>query len=492
MVYDAGGFDVSQITDPKVRAVIDETLRCISEGVNTALPNHVPDTLRYALQNNAFIFSGFKTFHAMREVGLSMVDDGGKIKPFDKFKEDVKTLNDNYNVNYLRAEYQHAIGTAQMAVKWDDFAKDGDKYLLQYRTAGDGKVREDHRLLDGTTLPPSDPFWNKYYPPNGWGCRCTAVQVRAEKYPASDPKMAMTRGDNATDGVKQRMFRYNAGKEMSLYPPQHPYYKAPDGVKNGTIGYVQQPFTAKSVEEAEQLFSDKLGVTCSFKGFKKSNLNQIEDIFKCTDCHFQMYPELREKIKFVGTAQGRQQLYEDALFAELKGDKASSVFDDTYRRHAKAVARRVCSAGASTYAYSSPSTKYDLNGLAFNASYQGEKAEIQLKKDVKSKWHPEKCDTVKSVFDHELGHKIDEMLGLDHDRDLLNIYNESVSKGADYIHENLSRYAYEKSFFKRKNYTPQKEFIAEAWAEYLNNDTPRPIASAVGMLIKKKYDERKK
>ena len=187
MVYDTGGFDVSKITDPKARAVIDETLRCISGGIDAAIPHDVPDTLRYALENNAFIFSGFKTFHAMREVGLSMIDKEGNLKPFDKFKTDVKAINANYNTNYLYAEYKHAMAASQMAVKWDDLSKDGDKYYLQYRTAGDDRVREDHRMLDGITLPPSDPFWSKYYPPNGWGCRCTAVQVRKEKYTASDP-----------------------------------------------------------------------------------------------------------------------------------------------------------------------------------------------------------------------------------------------------------------------------------------------------------------
>lgn len=187
--------------------------------------------LRYALENNAFIFSGFKTFHALREVGLSMVNGEGGIKSFEEFKEDVRRINSTYNTNYLYAEYKHAVGTSQMAVKWNDIQQDGDRYLLQYRTAGDDKVREDHRLLDGTTLPPSDPFWSKYYPPNGWGCRCTAVQVRRGKYPESDPVLAMTRGDNATEAAKQKMFRYNAGMEMQLFPPKHPYYKAPAKAK---------------------------------------------------------------------------------------------------------------------------------------------------------------------------------------------------------------------------------------------------------------------
>ena len=118
-----------------------------------------------------------------------------------------------------------------MAAKWHEQAKDGDRYDLQYRTAQDPNVREDHRLLHGTTLPLSDPFWDKYYPPNGWGCRCTVVQVRKGKFPLSDPKLAMLRGDNATDTSKLKIFRYNPGKSMTLFPPKHPYYKAPAEAK---------------------------------------------------------------------------------------------------------------------------------------------------------------------------------------------------------------------------------------------------------------------
>ena len=231
LIYDDGGFDISQLEDPAVRAVINETMRVLSTAIDSGLPHEVPETVRYALENNAFIFSGFKTFHSMREIGLSMVTDKGDIKPFNLFLNDVKTINNKYNHNYLYAEYNHAVGTSLLAARWHDFEQDSDRYDLQYRTAADDRVREEHALLHNTTLPASDPFWDKYYPPNGWNCRCTVVQVRKGKYPTSDPQLAMKRGDNCTDGVKQRLFRYNPGKTMQLFPPKHPYYKAPDNAK---------------------------------------------------------------------------------------------------------------------------------------------------------------------------------------------------------------------------------------------------------------------
>lgn len=225
-VYNQGGFNADDMNNDAARQLLTATANTIKQGVDSHLPVDVPPTLRYALENNAFIFSGLKTFHALREVGLSMVNDDGSIKSFDEFKADVKQINQRYNENYLYAEYKHAVGTSQMAAKWVDIEADGDRYDLQYRTAGDNKVRPDHAALNGITLPPSDPFWSKYYPPNGWGCRCTAVQVRVGKYQRSNPADAMQAGDTATEEAKQKMFRYNSGKTMQLFPPKHPYYKA--------------------------------------------------------------------------------------------------------------------------------------------------------------------------------------------------------------------------------------------------------------------------
>ncbi len=258
VVYENGGFDLSLIQDPAARAVIAETFRVLDTAIDSGLPHEVPATLRYALENNAFIFSGFKAFHALREVGLSMTTEKGEIKPFNDFLEDVRKINATYNHNYLYAEYNHALGASQMAAKWHEFEQDGDRYNLQYRTAGDNRVREEHSLLHGTTLPPSDPFWDSYFPPNGWNCRCTAVQVRKNKYPTSDPDLAMKRGENCTDGLKRAIFRYNPGKTMDLFPPKHPYRKVPKEAKKIIVRVSKEEMRTKRIEDMIAELPDNL------------------------------------------------------------------------------------------------------------------------------------------------------------------------------------------------------------------------------------------
>ncbi len=484
-VYDSQGFTPDQLAASESRALIEETLRILQTAINSKLPTEVPETIRYALENNAFVFSGFKTYHALREVGLSLLTDKGDIKPFDDFLTDVRKINAKYNHNYLYAEYNHAVGASQMAAKWHDFEQDGDRYDLQYRTAGDDRVREEHAALNGITLPPDDPFWSMFLPPNGWNCRCTTVQVRKNKYPLSNPETAMRLGEDCTGGKKGSIFRYNAGKSLQLFPPKHPYYKCPDPeqVKQAINGYTPAEWTPKTIEEAEQFFCDKLGVKCSLTGFNKSNMNQIESIFRSVERHFQCFPELKKETLFVGTILGRIKLLSERKLAELKADPYYAKFGDEVLKKevSRWITRMKVRAGKNTYAYSHGAFKdWGLSGICFNTSWKGEKIDKSLEEDVQAKGHPLGTGTLKAVFDHELGHEIDRLIGLRTHKDFLKIYNEEMSKGKAHITENLSSYGHKNA----------AEFIAEAWSEYLNNEKPRPIAVAVGTIIKKLYAEK--
>lgn len=181
------------------------------------------DKMRERLTRSNYIFSGIKTFHELNEAFPSMLDENGNKKPFERFLNDVRKINDTYNANYLHAEYNFVQASATMAAKWEQFSEDGDRYYLQYRTAKDDKVRPEHAALDGVTLPMSDSFWETYYPPNGWNCRCTVVQVRKQKYPATEHSDAMSRGEEAMNGERYNIFRFNSGKQGKNMPDYNPY-----------------------------------------------------------------------------------------------------------------------------------------------------------------------------------------------------------------------------------------------------------------------------
>ena len=181
------------------------------------------EAMRGRLQRSDYIFSGLKTFHELNEAFPSLLDENGNRKTFERFLNDVRKIDETYNRGYLRAEYNFVQASATMAAKWERFAEDGDRYNLQYRTAGDGKVRPEHAELHGVTRPMADPFWEEYFPPNGWNCRCTVVQVRKSKYPETPYDEAMALGESALQRDTKGIFRFNPGKEQKAMPDYNPY-----------------------------------------------------------------------------------------------------------------------------------------------------------------------------------------------------------------------------------------------------------------------------
>ena len=179
------------------------------------------DIMRQRLSRSNYVFSGMKAFHELNEVFPSLLDENGNRKTFERFLKDVQSIDATYNSNYLRSEFNFVQASAEMAAKWEGFMQDGDRYYLQYRTAHDNKVRPEHAALHGVTLPITDSFWEEYYPPNGWNCRCTVVQVRKSRYPATPHDEAMALGEEALQRDTKGMFRFNPGKqEKAVHPGQ--------------------------------------------------------------------------------------------------------------------------------------------------------------------------------------------------------------------------------------------------------------------------------
>ena len=212
------------LEEPSVRQFIETHTGFMNRAVDYVIEQRPLDELSVRrLKESNYVFSGYKTFHELNEAFPSLLDSDGNRKPFERFLNDVQKVNQSYNRWYLQAEYNFAVASAGMAARWKDFERNGNDYLLQYRTVGDKRVREAHRLMHGITLPASSRFWDWYFPPNGWNCRCTVVQVRRGKYPESDEHDAMNLGSQATAGRHQEMMRFNPGKQMACFPAYNPY-----------------------------------------------------------------------------------------------------------------------------------------------------------------------------------------------------------------------------------------------------------------------------
>jgi SPP1 gp7 family putative phage head morphogenesis protein len=221
--------------------------------------NDIPEAMVKSLKEDTFIFSGLKTNAQLAEASQLLLTDDGKVKSFSAFSKDVESIKANYNENYLEAEYQFAVSSSQSAGNWANISND---YDLQYRTAGDDRVRDSHDKLRDVTLPTDDAFWLSYYPPNGWRCRCTAVQVRKGKYEVSDSNKAIAEGEKATKQIgkdgknKLEIFRFNPGIQKVVFPPTHPYTKVAGAEKVRKA--LKNDFAPKNISNYEKKFGVKI------------------------------------------------------------------------------------------------------------------------------------------------------------------------------------------------------------------------------------------
>jgi len=244
-IWNGGG-----LTSPKLLNLIGNLLEGqVFEGFGKGFPTvdfATPDAaMLLRLTRDVWQFGAAKTYQQLRDMTLALKDADGKLRSFPDFKEAVSGIGSKYNADWLKTEYNQAVGSATMAARWSDFQKkESDMLYLRYSTVGDSLVRDTHRSLDGTIRKMSDAFWATYFPPNGWGCRCSADQLAASY---------AVETESLPEVPVQPMFRTNLAATGVIFPKGHPYYEGvPREVLREAISYLPPDAAYKPVYKSEQ------------------------------------------------------------------------------------------------------------------------------------------------------------------------------------------------------------------------------------------------
>jgi SPP1 gp7 family putative phage head morphogenesis protein len=244
-IYD--GTHSGNIDPDMVRMHAQELMGAIEQGYGTNLADAVEqayDTL-YQLQTNCFHFSGAKNWQQIQEMSAMITDKQGGVVPFAKYLESVRKIDATYNQTYLKAEYNHAIASGQMASKWDQFTAEADALpYLEYDAVMDERTREEHARLNTIVRPINDDFWKTWFPPNGWRCRCDVRQL--------DEVDADGRQNDALPKLPPvaPMFKNNVGESGMAFTDKHPYISTmPDKVKAAVFVASEKLMQGKAKQE---------------------------------------------------------------------------------------------------------------------------------------------------------------------------------------------------------------------------------------------------
>lgn len=359
---------------------------------------------------------------------------------------------------------------AQYAAK-----KKGADIVRMWDASLDKRTRDSHARVDGEIRELDEKFSNGLmFPgdPNGSAaevinCRCT-----------SNTRARWALDDTELQTLKDRAEYFGLDKTKNFEDFKQKYLKSAEE----TAKMEAQNFTpAKTIKEAEAFARDKLGLECSYKGVDLQCANDMNAAFQRG---IDYCPAIKDRLNFVGSGQERNRRFRkemtDYYLDDLK-NRYPGQSDEWYNKYAKTFANKaVGRIDGKTYAFASraasdsPDVVKKYTGIVVNNKW-GENAKMfigALKNDVKISWHPTGCDTIASVFDHEIAHQIDYATGL-RDNQAMKTLWESLSK--DEIEKGLSRYG-------ASNIA---EFIAEGYAEYCNSEKPREIASKIGSIVEK-------
>jgi SPP1 gp7 family putative phage head morphogenesis protein len=200
----------NQIDAAMVKKIAKQLMEGVNQGYGTAATDVDISFLRQ-IENNVYVFSGFKNYQMLREASLLLTNDTGVLKPFNSFLNDVKAISKTYNEVYLNAEYGNAVASMQAAASWNDFIELGVD-MLRFQSINDDRTRPEHAIMDGTTVPIGDPLLDTYFTPLDWGCRCEWV-----------PAVGQSRVIKDLPTVPP-MFQTNVAKTGILFPDTHPYF----------------------------------------------------------------------------------------------------------------------------------------------------------------------------------------------------------------------------------------------------------------------------
>jgi len=190
----------------------------LGEGVRMGFGSSDPNSIMLEdLVDNVYYFSAAKTFQQVKQMQEAIIGSNGHRVPYSEFKKTAFEIFDTYNTDWLKTEYNTAVGQSQNAELWENIMRDAELFpILTYITTQDERVCPICAPLDRFTARATDSIWGKIMPSNHYNCLCTVVQ--------QEDGVALSTNKPDIENIPPE-FQFNPGESRMVFPPSHPYFK---------------------------------------------------------------------------------------------------------------------------------------------------------------------------------------------------------------------------------------------------------------------------
>lgn len=211
----------STINESITRAFANQFTNAVEEGFGQSFADvdyTTPDgEMLAALQKDIYHFSSAKNYTQLQQLSQALTGADGKLVSWPEFKQLAFEINNTHVTTWLKAEYNTAVASAQMAASWVRIMQSQETLpMLEFDAVMDMRTSELCSSLNGVIKPVKDAFWNVYYPPNHFNCRSDVRQHPGGR--------TMTPNDQIVKPDIPKMFQANLAQSGNVFPPKHPYY----------------------------------------------------------------------------------------------------------------------------------------------------------------------------------------------------------------------------------------------------------------------------
>ncbi len=136
-----------------------------------------------AAKARAFTVAGVARMDVLSDIHGAMEKAIADGETFGDFRNRIDEIMENRGWKGLaphRLEniFRTNIQTSYMAGRHAQMKQVAKRRLYwQYNAVNDGRTRPTHAAMNGKVYPHDHPFWNTWYPPNGYRCRCSVTSI---------------------------------------------------------------------------------------------------------------------------------------------------------------------------------------------------------------------------------------------------------------------------------------------------------------------------